>query len=147
MAEEAFWFLMIGGIARLPLTAAMVYVDGAAYSVVLLVLGLCTSMTFNAGLSRTFAASVFAASSALGIGWAFGASVVILAVRLSRRSGMEGFFALGLMVFSYGYAFNALFAAGVALTREELKGSSRQGAKRSARNGGTRQARGSAKGS
>ncbi|KXV03206.1 hypothetical protein CR51_18655 [Caballeronia megalochromosomata] len=56
--EEAFCFLVIRGIARLPLTGAMVDVDGAAYSVVLLGLGLCTSVTFDAGLSRTFAASV-----------------------------------------------------------------------------------------
>jgi NhaP-type Na+/H+ or K+/H+ antiporter len=58
--------------------------------------------------------------------------VVILATRLRTRFeqalGLEGFFALGLMALSYGcallahgYAFIAVFAAGVALRREELK--------------------------
>lgn len=107
--------------------------DGAAYPVVLLGLALCTSPTFDAGLSWTFAVSVvWGIVSALGIGWVFGAGVVILATRLRTRYeqalGLEGFFALGLMALSYGcallahgYAFIAVFAAGVALRREELK--------------------------
>ncbi|GJH17566.1 hypothetical protein CBA19CS22_13510 [Caballeronia novacaledonica] len=91
-----------------------------------------------AGLSWTFAVSVvWGIVSALGIGWAFGAGVVILATRLRTRYeqalGLEAFFALGLMALSYGcallahgYAFIAVFAAGVALRREEMKATGRQ---------------------
>jgi NhaP-type Na+/H+ or K+/H+ antiporter len=80
-----------------------------------------------------FAASVaWGVVSALAIGWVLGAGVVALVTRLRLRFdlalGVEGFLALGLMSACYGaaqllhgYAFVAVFVAGVALRHRELR--------------------------
>jgi sodium/hydrogen antiporter len=70
--------------------------------------------------------------SAIAIGWLLGAGVVALVTRLRLRFdvalGVEGFLALGLMSACYGaaqllhgYAFVAVFVAGVALRHQELR--------------------------
>jgi NhaP-type Na+/H+ or K+/H+ antiporter len=80
-----------------------------------------------------FAASVaWGVVSALAIGWVLGAGVVALVTRVRLRFdlalGVEGFLALGLMSACYGaaqllhgYAFVAVFVAGVALRHQELR--------------------------
>ncbi len=71
-------------------------------------------------------------ASALFFGWALGTGVVVLVTKLRTKYdhalGLEGFLALGLVALAYGatlivdgYAFIAVFAAGVALRRQELK--------------------------
>jgi len=125
--------------------------DGAAWPFMLLGLALCgvevggtaDAIGANGGgaggsmesiVSFTgFAASVaWGIASALAIGWALGAGVVALVTRLRLRFdlalGVEGFLALGLMSACYGaaqlvhgYAFVAVFVAGVALRHQELR--------------------------
>jgi sodium/hydrogen antiporter len=80
-----------------------------------------------------FASSVaWGIVSALAIGWVLGAGVVALVTRVRLRFdlslGVEGFLALGLMSACYGaaqlvhgYAFVAVFVAGVALRHQELR--------------------------
>ncbi|MDR5835934.1 cation:proton antiporter [Caballeronia sp. LZ034LL] len=106
--------------------------DGAAYPFVLIALALCGSASLGSAHSWTFAAAiVWGIASALAIGWGIGSGVVRLIIRLRTRYrqalGLEGFIALGLMALAYGaallvhgYAFIAVFAAGVALRRQEL---------------------------
>ncbi|MDQ7977216.1 cation:proton antiporter [Paraburkholderia sp. SARCC-3016] len=116
--------------------------DGAAWPFMLLGLALCGVGANGGGAGGTmgsivsftgFAASVaWGIASALAIGWALGAGVVALVTRLRLRFdlalGVEGFLALGLMSACYGaaqlvhgYAFVAVFVAGVALRHEELR--------------------------
>jgi NhaP-type Na+/H+ or K+/H+ antiporter len=107
--------------------------DGAAYPFALAALWICGASTFGGANGWTFAgAVVWGIASALLIGWLLGTSMVKIATHLRTRHdealGLEGFFALGLMALSYGaallvhgYAFIAVFAAGVAVRRQELK--------------------------
>ncbi|WP_250487768.1 cation:proton antiporter [Caballeronia sp. GaOx3] len=106
--------------------------DGAAYPFALIALALCGSASPGSGNPWTFAAAIaWGIVSALVIGWRIGSGVVRLVIRLRTRYrqalGLEGFIALGLMALAYGaallvhgYAFIAVFAAGVALRRQEL---------------------------
>ncbi|BAO92610.1 CPA1 family Na(+)/H(+) antiporter (plasmid) [Caballeronia cordobensis] len=106
--------------------------DGAAYPFALIALALCGSASPGSGNPWTFAAGIaWGIVSALVIGWGIGSGVVRLVIRLRTRYrqalGLEGFIALGLMALAYGaallvhgYAFVAVFAAGVALRRQEL---------------------------
>jgi NhaP-type Na+/H+ or K+/H+ antiporter len=123
--------------------------DGAAWPFMLLGLALCgvevngtASVTGTAGvlgasgqfgrLAEFAAGLAWGVGSALAIGWLLGAGVVALVTRLRLRSdvalGVEGFLALGLMSACYGatqllhgYAFVAVFVAGVALRHQELR--------------------------
>jgi NhaP-type Na+/H+ or K+/H+ antiporter len=107
--------------------------DGAAYPFALAALWLCGAPTFGSANPWTFATAVgWGIVSALAIGWGLGTGMVMIATHLRTRHeealGLEGFFALGLMALSYGvallvhgYAFVAVFAAGVAVRRQELK--------------------------
>ncbi|MDR5883939.1 cation:proton antiporter [Caballeronia sp. LZ032] len=106
--------------------------DGAAYPFALVALALCGSASPGSGNPWTFAAAIaWGVVSALVIGWGLGSGVVRLVIRLRTRYrqalGLEGFIALGLMALAYGaallvhgYAFIAVFAAGVSLRRQEL---------------------------
>ncbi|GAB2918400.1 cation:proton antiporter [Paraburkholderia jirisanensis] len=120
--------------------------DGAAWPFMLLGLALCgvdlrSGLPFGlpfglqvpGGAAATFVASLaWGLGSAVAIGWLFGAGVVALVTRLRMHTevtvGIEGFLALGLMSACYGaaqllhgYAFVAVFIAGVALRHEELR--------------------------
>jgi sodium/hydrogen antiporter len=120
--------------------------DGAAWPFMLLGLALCGVEVgglniggANSGASGQivsltgFAAGVvWGVASALAIGWALGAGVVALVTRVRLRFdlalGVEGFLAIGLMSACYGaaqlvhgYAFVAVFVAGVALRHQELR--------------------------
>ncbi|CAB3750833.1 cation:proton antiporter [Paraburkholderia humisilvae] len=75
---------------------------------------------------------VWGIGSAVVVGWSLGAGVVALVTRLRLRFdvalGVEGLLALGLMFACYGaaqslhgYAFVAVFVAGVALRHQELR--------------------------
>jgi NhaP-type Na+/H+ or K+/H+ antiporter len=119
--------------------------DGAAWPFMLLGLALCgidlhggSLFSLPFGIHIASGAASFAASlawglgSAVAIGWLLGAGVVALVTRLRMHTevtiGVEGFLALGLMSACYGatqllhgYAFVAVFVAGVALRHEELR--------------------------
>ncbi|HVE06579.1 MAG TPA: cation:proton antiporter [Paraburkholderia sp.] len=119
--------------------------DGAAWPFMLLGLALCgidlhggSLFSLPFGIHIGSGAASFAASlawglgSAVAIGWLLGAGVVALVTRLRMHTevaiGVEGFLALGLMSACYGatqllhgYAFVAVFVAGVALRHEELR--------------------------
>jgi sodium/hydrogen antiporter len=118
--------------------------DGAAWPFMLLGLALCGvdvgSMLGAGGKTggdvasfSGFAVSVaWGIGSALATGWMLGAGVVALVTRMRLRFdvalGVEGFLALGLMSACYGaaqllhgYAFVAVFVAGVALRHQELR--------------------------
>lgn len=107
--------------------------DGAAYPFALLGLSLLNAgpCVHTRGLS--FAGSiVWGIASSVVIGALLGSAVVSVVTRLRTRYGeavgLEGFFALGLMavcygaaLFVHGYAFIAVFVAGVSLRRKELQ--------------------------
>jgi sodium/hydrogen antiporter len=107
--------------------------DGAAYPFAIAALWLCGAPTFGSTNGWTFAvAVVWGIVSALLIGWLLGTGMVVVATHLRTQHeealGLEGFFALGLTALSYGgallvhgYAFIAVFAAGVAVRTRELK--------------------------
>ncbi|MFC0397027.1 cation:proton antiporter [Paraburkholderia rhizosphaerae] len=116
--------------------------DGAAWPFMLLGLAWCgvevggaAGMLGSAHITTVtgFAAALlWGIGSALAIGWLLGAGVVALVTRLRLRFdvavGVEGFLALGLMSACYGaaqlvhgYAFVAVFVAGVALRHQELR--------------------------
>ncbi|RFU45638.1 sodium:proton antiporter [Paraburkholderia sp. DHOC27] len=107
--------------------------DGAAYPFAIAALWLCGAPTFGSTHAWTFALAVaWGIVGALLIGWLLGTGTVMIATHLRTRHeealGLEGFFALGLMALSYGaallvhtYAFIAVFAAGVAVRRQEFK--------------------------
>ncbi|SAL03817.1 sodium/hydrogen exchanger [Caballeronia arationis] len=107
--------------------------DGAASPMVFIALALCGVHSLGSDNPWTFALAILwgLASSAI-IGWAFGTGVVALVTRLRTRYdhalGLEGFLALGLVALAYGatlivdgYAFIAVFVAGVAVRRQEMK--------------------------
>ncbi|HEY3598101.1 MAG TPA: cation:proton antiporter [Paraburkholderia sp.] len=107
--------------------------DGAAWPFALLGLALCGVDIPGMDNFGTFMSSLaWGIGSAIAVGWLFGAGVVALVTRLRTRLGValgiEGFLALGLMSACYGatqlihgYAFVAVFVAGVALRHEELR--------------------------
>lgn len=107
--------------------------DGAAYPFAIAAMWICGAPTFGSTSAWTFAAAVvWGIGSALLTGWLLGTGMVVIATHLRTRHeealGLEGFFALGLMALSYGvallvhgYAFIAVFAAGVAVRRQEFK--------------------------
>ncbi len=106
--------------------------DGAAWPFALLGLSLCGVDIRGMDSAGAFAASLaWGIGSAIAVGWLLGAGVVALVTRLRTRLGValgiEGFLAFGLMSACYGatqlihgYAFVAVFVAGVALRHEEL---------------------------
>jgi NhaP-type Na+/H+ or K+/H+ antiporter len=107
--------------------------DGAASPMVYMGLALCGVASLGSGSPWTFGlAIVWGLASAFVIGWALGTGVVVLVTWLRTRYdhalGLEGFLALGLVALAYGatlivdgYAFIAVFVAGVALRRREMK--------------------------
>ncbi|KAK42858.1 sodium:proton antiporter [Caballeronia jiangsuensis] len=107
--------------------------DGAASPMVYIALSLCGVGSLGSENPWTFALAIaWGLASALFFGWALGTGVVVLVTRLRTKYdhalGLEGFLALGLVALAYGatlivdgYAFIAVFAAGVALRRQEMK--------------------------
>ncbi|EKS72614.1 CPA1 family Na(+)/H(+) antiporter [Burkholderia sp. SJ98] len=107
--------------------------DGAASPMVYIALALCGVSSLGSGNPWTFALAIaWGLASALFFGWALGTGVVVLVTKLRTKYdhalGLEGFLALGLVALAYGatlivdgYAFIAVFAAGVALRRQEMK--------------------------
>lgn len=107
--------------------------DGAASPMVYIALAFCGIHSLGSDNPWTFALAIlWGLAGALIIGWALGTGVVVLVTRLRTRYdhalGLEGFLALGLVALAYGatlivdgYAFIAVFAAGVALRRQEMK--------------------------
>jgi|SRR5580698_782739 len=107
--------------------------DGAAYPFALLGLSLLNAGPYANVSGLSFAGSVvWGIASSVVIGALLGSAVVSVVTRLRTRYGealgLEGFFALGLMAVCYGagllvhgYAFIAVFVAGVALRRKELQ--------------------------
>ncbi|OWT80479.1 MULTISPECIES: sodium:proton antiporter [unclassified Achromobacter] len=107
--------------------------DGAAYPFVLIGLAVCNLGHPDAQSPATLAASlIWGVMGAVLVGWIMGtateALVSRLRIRYEKAMGYEGFLALGLMSACYGvalmihgYAFLAVFAAGVALRRKEMR--------------------------
>lgn len=107
--------------------------DGAAFPMALLACALCGAHPFGVELQWQFALSAaWGIVSALVIGWIlatlFAKLVFSLRTRFRESVGFDGFLALGLTCAAYGvallihaYAFIAVFAAGVALRREEMR--------------------------
>jgi NhaP-type Na+/H+ or K+/H+ antiporter len=107
--------------------------DGAAYPFALLGLSLLNAGPYAHTHRLSFAGSiVWGIASSVVIGALLGSAVVSVVTRLRTRYGeavgLEGFFALGLMAVCYGaallahgYAFIAVFVAGVSLRRQELQ--------------------------
>lgn len=108
--------------------------DGAAYPFVLIGLALCGSAGFPDTQSPWLlgASVLWGLASAITIGCLMGtvteAVVARLRIRYAQAMGFEGFFTLGLMTACYGvallvhgYAFLAVFFAGVALRRREMR--------------------------
>jgi len=107
--------------------------DGAASPMVYIALALCGVGSLGSENPWTFALAIaWGLASALFFGWALGTGVVVLVTKLRTKYdhalGLEGFLALGLVALAYGatlivdgYAFIAVFAAGVALRRQEMK--------------------------
>ncbi|SAK86851.1 sodium/hydrogen exchanger [Caballeronia fortuita] len=107
--------------------------DGAASPIVYIALALCGVSSMGSDNPWTFALAIaWGLASALVFGWALGTGVVVLVTKLRTKYdyalGLEGFLALGLVALAYGatlivdgYAFIAVFAAGVALRRQEMK--------------------------
>ena len=111
--------------------------DGIALPFALLGLALCTGPSSDTHdvLDWSFAARaawgmVGAIAIGGGLGWATTHGVAWLRTRHAQALGLEGFFALGLIVLSYGVAqlastfgFLATFAAGVAMRSVEHRAS------------------------
>jgi NhaP-type Na+/H+ or K+/H+ antiporter len=108
--------------------------DGAAYPFVLLGVALCNLGNPEIAMQpwRLGASLLWGVGSAIAIGWIMGSATEALVSRLRIRHaealGFEGFFALGLMTTCYGvtllahgYGFLAVFCAGVALRRREMR--------------------------
>lgn len=107
--------------------------DGAAFPVVLLACALCGVHPFDVKLEWGFVAQLaWGIAGALLVGWllaaVFAKIVFSLRTRFRESVGFDGFLALGLTCAAYGvalllhaYAFIAVFAAGVALRREEMR--------------------------
>lgn len=112
--------------------------DGAASPMVYIALALSGIESFGSSNPWTFSLAIaWGLVSAVVIGWALGAGIVVLVTWLRTRYdhalGLEGFLALGLVALAYGatlivdgYAFIAVFVAGVALRRQEMKATGEQ---------------------
>ncbi|WP_244818724.1 cation:proton antiporter [Caballeronia sp. Lep1P3] len=107
--------------------------DGAASPMVYIALAICGVGSLGSSNPWTFPLAIlWGLTSAVVIGWALGTGIVVLVTWLRTRYdhalGLEGFLALGLVALAYGatlivdgYAFIAVFVAGVALRRREMK--------------------------
>lgn len=108
--------------------------DGTAYPCATLGLALCgvgTNSSLHWGMIGSISWGIVAG---VGAGWLLGFAtarlVAFLRTRHGQALGLEGFFALGLIILSYGvalaihgYGFLAVFAAGVAMRRVEHRSS------------------------
>ncbi|CAN0627613.1 sodium/hydrogen antiporter [Burkholderia multivorans] len=108
--------------------------DGTAYPCATLGLLLCgvgTDSNLHWGMIGSIAWGIV---GGVGAGWLLGVAtarlVAFLRSRHGQALGLEGFFALGLIILSYGvtlaihgYGFLAVFAAGVAMRRVEHRSS------------------------
>jgi NhaP-type Na+/H+ or K+/H+ antiporter len=118
---------------RFALTGEAGLNDGAAFPFVMLGLGLLGHHALGAYGWRWVAVDVvWATAVGLGVGWAlaWGVSHVVLWLRREHREavGLDDLLALGLIALAYGaallvkgYGFLAVFAAGLALRREERR--------------------------
>jgi NhaP-type Na+/H+ or K+/H+ antiporter len=118
---------------RFSLTGEAGMNDGAAFPFVLLGLGLLGLHDLGAGGWRWLAVDVaWGVSAGPAVGWALGTGAGKLMLYLRRRHqeavGLDDFLALGLIALSFGladlihaYGFLAVFAAGVALRRVEMR--------------------------
>jgi len=114
--------------------------DGTAYPCATLGLFLCSVGT-NSNLHWGMIGSVaWGIVAGVGAGWLLGFAtarlVAFLRSRHGQALGLEGFFALGLIILSYGvtlaihgYGFLAVFAAGVAMRRVEHRSSGQKTSK------------------
>ena len=114
--------------------------DGTAYPCAVLGLLLCDSSTTSALHWNMVGGVAWGIASGVGVGWLLGLAtarlVAFLRSRHGQALGLEGFFALGLIMLSYGaalavhgYGFLAVFAAGVAMRRVEHRTSGRKTSK------------------
>nr|WP_277627432.1 cation:proton antiporter [Burkholderia stabilis] len=114
--------------------------DGTAYPCAVLGLLLCSSGTTSALHWSMVGGIAWGIASGVGTGWLLGFAtarlVAFLRSRHGQALGLEGFFALGLIMLSYGvalaihgYGFLAVFAAGVAMRRVEHRTSGRKTSK------------------
>ncbi len=120
---------------RFSLTGEAGLNDGTAFPFVMLGLGLLGLHELGQGGWKWVAVDlVWATAAGLGIGAALGLAVsrLVIYLRKTHREalGSDDFLALGLIALSYGaalsvhaYGFLAVFAAGLALRREERLGS------------------------
>jgi len=118
---------------RFSLTAEAGLNDGTAFPFVMLGLGLLGLHDLGEFWWRWWAIEVaWAVAAGLGIGFGLGTLVarVVLHLRKTHREalGLDNFLALGLIALAYGAAvllgawgFLAVFAAGLALRREEMR--------------------------
>ncbi|EJO59682.1 cation:proton antiporter [Burkholderia multivorans] len=114
--------------------------DGTAYPCAVLGLLLCGSGTTSALHWSMVGNIAWGITSGAGAGWLLGfvtaRLVAFLRSRHGQALGLEGFFALGLIMLSYGvalaihgYGFLAVFAAGVAMRRVEHRTSGQKTSK------------------
>ena len=114
--------------------------DGTAYPCAVLGLLLCDSSATSALHWNMVGGVAWGIASGVGVGWLLGLAtarhVAFLRSRHGQALGLEGFFALGLIMLSYGaalavhgYGFLAVFAAGVAMRRVEHRTSGRKTSK------------------
>jgi len=118
---------------RFSLTGEAGLNDGTAFPFVMLGLGLLGVHELGEKGWRWLAVDVlWAVPGGLGLGWLLGTLVGYLVIYLRREhkeaTGLDDFLALGLVALSYGiallahsYGFLAVFAAGLALRRVELR--------------------------
>ncbi|VTR95116.1 sodium:proton antiporter : Sodium/proton antiporter, CPA1 family OS=Dechloromonas aromatica (strain RCB) GN=Daro_2072 PE=4 SV=1: Na_H_Exchanger [Gemmata massiliana] len=118
---------------RFSLTGEAGMNDGAAFPFVLLGLGLLGLHDLGTGWWKWLAVDVaWGVIAGPAVGWALGAAAGKLVLYLRRRHreavGLDDFLTLGLIALSFGladlihaYGFLAVFAAGVALRRVEMR--------------------------
>jgi NhaP-type Na+/H+ or K+/H+ antiporter len=114
--------------------------DGTAYPCAALGLLLCGVSTDSNLHWRMIGDIAWGIAAGVGAGWLLGSAtarlVAFLRSRHGQALGLEGFFALGLIMLSYGvtlamhgYGFLAVFAAGVAMRRVEHRSSGQKTSK------------------
>ncbi|VTU00903.1 sodium:proton antiporter : Sodium/proton antiporter, CPA1 family OS=Dechloromonas aromatica (strain RCB) GN=Daro_2072 PE=4 SV=1: Na_H_Exchanger [Gemmataceae bacterium] len=118
---------------RFALTGEAGLNDGTAFPFVMLGLGLLGLHDLGAGGWRWLAVdAAWAVAGGLAVGWALGTGAGRLVLHLRRRHreavGLDDFLTLGLIALAFGvadliraYGFLAVFAAGVALRRVEMR--------------------------
>ena len=118
---------------RFALTGEAGLNDGSAFPIVMLGLGLLGLHELGSfGWKWVAVDVVWAVAAGLGVGALFGTAIGRLVIHLRRTHqeavGLDNFLALGLIGLSYGaalmmnaYGFLAVFAAGVALRRLEMR--------------------------